>query len=104
MNENEMNEVMENENVTEVDQNECYDLCESEDSGNAKAVVIGAAAAAVVTAGIYGGYKLVGKAKAAWRRRKLRKQAEEEIAQAQAFDNYDAAVNEIHEQMEQTED
>ena len=100
------NEVMENVDVTEVDQNEneCYDLCESNDSGEAKAVVIGAAAAAVVTAGIYGGYKLAGKAKAAWKRHKLKKQAEEEIAQAQAFDNYDAAVNEIHEQMEQTED
>lgn len=98
MNENEKNEVMDTDDVVETE--ETYDLCENDDSGNAKAVVIGAAAAAVVTAGIYGGYKLVGKAKAAWQRRKLRKQAEEEIAKAEAFNSYDEAVAEIHENME----
>lgn len=96
MNENEMNNEVMDTDVVETE--ETYDLCESDDSGNAKAVVIGAAAAAVVTAGIYGGYKLVGKAKAAWQRRKLRKQAEEEIAKAEAFNSYDEAVAEIHEQ------
>ena len=96
MNENEMNnEVTE----TEVVDNEvCYDLEESSDSGEAKAVVIGAAAAAVVTAGIYGGYKLVNKAKAAWKRHKLKKEAEKEIAQAKAFEEYDEAVQAIHEE------
>lgn len=98
-----MNEdnMMENTEVTEDQDVEVYDLSESNDSGEAKAVVIGAAAAVVVTAGIYGGYKLVGKAKAAWRRHKLKKQAEQEIAQAEAFEAYDDAVAKIHE--EQTE-
>lgn len=97
MNENEMNEVMETEEVAVND--EVYDL--ADDSGNAKAVAIGATAALVTTAGIYGAYKLGVKAKAAWDRRKLKKQAEEEIQQAKAFDSYDQAVSEIHE--EQTE-
>lgn len=99
MNENEMNnEVTETENVE--DNFEVYDPEESSNGGEAKAVVIGAAAAAVVTAGIYGGYKLVGKAKAAWKRHKLKKEAEKEIAQAKAFEEYDEAVQAIHEEQE----
>ena len=97
MDENMNVEVME----TEVeDNNDVYEIEESSGNGDAKAVVIGATAAAVVTAGIYGAYKLAGKAKAAWDRHKLKKQAEQEIAQAQAFDNYDAAVDKIHEEQE----
>lgn len=100
MNEELNNDVMETEVV---DTDETYDLCETDDAGNVKAVAIGATAAAIVTAGIYGGYKLVGKAKAAWKRHKLKKQAEEEIAQAEAFEDYDQAVDRIHEEQQETE-
>ena len=89
-----MNNVESTEN--EVQETEVYDLVEEDSSGDAKAVAIGAIAAAVVTASIYGGYKLVGKAKAAWNRRKLKKQAEEEIERAKAFDEYEEAVEAIH--------
>lgn len=92
MDESMNNEVMETEN----DVVESYDLCERDSNGDAKAVVIGAAAAAVVTAGIYGGYKLVGKAKAAWKRHKLKKEAEKEIAQ----EEYDDVVATVREEEE----
>ena len=66
------------------------------DHSNAKAVAIGAVAATAVTASIYGLYKLGGKVVAKVKRAKLKKQAEDEIAKAQAFESYDDQVAEIH--------
>ena len=68
------------------------------DHSNAKAVAIGAVAATAVTAGIYGLYKLGGKVVAKVKRAKLKKQAEDEIARAQAFESYDEQVAEFHDE------
>lgn len=92
----------ENMNTNEVV--ETYDATETDvvnvDHSDVKAIAIGAAAATAVTAGIYGLYKLGGKVVAKVKRARAKKQAEEEIAKAQAFESYDEAVQEIHGEME----
>ena len=90
MEENNVNDVV----VETFDANET-DVVEV-DHSNAKAVAIGAVAATAVTASIYGLYKLGGKVVAKVKRAKLKKQAENEIAKAQAFESYDDQVAEIH--------
>ena len=90
MEENNVNDVV----VETFDANET-DVVEV-DHSNAKAVAIGAVAATAVTASIYGLYKLGGKVVAKVKRAKLKKQAEDEIAKAQAFESYDDQVAEIH--------
>lgn len=73
------------------------------DHSNAKAVAIGAVAATAVTASIYGLYKLGGKVVAKVKRAKLKKQAEDEIARARAFESYDEQVEAFHEEISETE-
>lgn len=92
MEENNVNDVV----VETFDANET-DVVEV-DHSNAKAVAIGAVAATAVTAGIYGLYKLGGKVVAKVKRAKLKKQAEDEIARAQAFESYDEQVAEFHDE------
>lgn len=92
----------ENMNTNEVV--ETYDATETDvvnvDHSDVKAIAIGAFVATTVTAGAYGLYKLGGKIVAKAKRAKAKKQAEKEIAKAQAFESYDEAVQEIHDEME----
>ena len=75
---------------------ETGDVVEVDHNSDVKAVAIGAVAATAVTASIYGLYKLGGKVVAKVKRAKLKKQAEEEIEKARAFESYDEQVGEIH--------
>lgn len=68
------------------------------DHSSEKAVVIGAVVATAVTAGLYGLSKLGEKVAAKLKRIKLKKEAEDEIARARAFESYDEQVAEFHDE------
>ena len=86
------NEVVETYDTTETDVVEVH--------SNAKPVIIGAAVATTVTACLYGAYRLGGRIAAKVKRNRLKKEAEDEIARARAFESYDETVQEIHGEME----